>query len=157
MDSTILSYCLYFAKRYFRIIYFSYTLILMIFVLIFPSYAKLILILWFIILLILITLQLIILLYYRDPQLQYTNIVLATINPSFYRFSITSTDEFDNFALHKKPSKKLGLCVICLDNICINQMIYELDCKHFFHSKCCKKWFKIKPVCPTCKHVLSFK
>lgn len=128
----------------------------MILVLFYPVYAKKILILWFILILILITLQLIILLYYRDPHLQYANIVIAAINPRFYRFSISTTDNFDNIPLQKKLSKKSGLCAICLDNICIGQRVYELECKHFFHSKCCKKWFDIKPVCPICKHVLSF-
>ena len=39
-------------------------------------------------------------------------------------------------------------CSICLQNI-TNQACV-LDCDHYFHLNCIKKWVKHKPNCPTC-------
>ena len=54
-------------------------------------------------------------------------------------------------------------CGICLENIntkCINYSI-ELECKHWFHSKCVKLWStkcidnNTQPTCPFCRQIIS--
>ena len=59
--------------------------------------------------------------------------------------------------------KNICSCVICFENIntkCIDISI-ELECKHWFHSKCIKPWCKrclydnSVPTCPFCRQTIS--
>ncbi|KAL2499672.1 E3 ubiquitin-protein like [Abeliophyllum distichum] len=43
------------------------------------------------------------------------------------------------------------LCGICLDEYIGGQDIGELDCEHYFHYDCIKKWLMQKNTCPMCK------
>ena len=45
-----------------------------------------------------------------------------------------------------------SLCVICHEQFKPNNSIIKLDCKHTFHKKCLKSWFKSNITCPICRH-----
>lgn len=47
-------------------------------------------------------------------------------------------------------------CSICLENFLKNEKIIKLDCRHIFHKKCIKKWFKDKDQknCPLCRIII---
>lgn len=44
-----------------------------------------------------------------------------------------------------------NLCSICLDTIDLRKEYSTLKCKHKFHKKCIKLWFKQKQICPYCR------
>ena len=44
-----------------------------------------------------------------------------------------------------------NLCSICLDTIDSKKDSVTLKCKHKFHKKCIKLWFKQKQICPYCR------
>ncbi len=56
-------------------------------------------------------------------------------------------------------SKKIFDCGICFESLDIKHIDYctELDCNHFYHDKCIKKWCNTcinknnKPNCPLCR------
>lgn len=45
-----------------------------------------------------------------------------------------------------------NFCVICQDDIDINSIIREINCKHSFHINCIDNWFIENKKCPTCKY-----
>lgn len=45
-------------------------------------------------------------------------------------------------------SKKDDLCPICYQSMDVNVRI--MQCKHYFHENCLKKWFYIQDKCPMC-------
>jgi len=51
--------------------------------------------------------------------------------------------------VNKKNDKKYEECSICLEECKRNR--YRLRCKHTFHKKCIKEWFKTKKNCPNCR------
>ena len=42
-------------------------------------------------------------------------------------------------------------CSVCFEHYRKNDIIRELPCKHFFHYKCLKPWFKKSNHCPLCR------
>lgn len=46
-------------------------------------------------------------------------------------------------------------CVICLETFDMNNKVINLQCNHFFHASCIKKWLKIQFTCPTCRSEYS--
>jgi len=44
------------------------------------------------------------------------------------------------------------ICSICLQDIEYRKRYYQLECKHFFHTKCLSEWVKYKKECPGCRH-----
>eukprot|EP00298_Acanthocystis_sp_HF-20_P018718 c22016_g2_i5.p1 GENE.c22016_g2_i5~~c22016_g2_i5.p1 ORF type:complete len:284 (+),score=91.89 c22016_g2_i5:44-853(+) len=42
-------------------------------------------------------------------------------------------------------------CCICLDKLCKNQEVRQLNCVHHFHLDCIDQWLKINKSCPLCK------
>ena len=44
-----------------------------------------------------------------------------------------------------------NLCPICLDTIDSQKDCVTLKCKHRYHKKCIKLWFKQKQICPYCR------
>ena len=58
--------------------------------------------------------------------------------------------------LHKSFLKELneGLikeCVICLNQIKIDDTIVILPCKHYYHKECISQWFQKNKSCPICR------
>ena len=47
-------------------------------------------------------------------------------------------------------------CIICIENIKKHEIIF-LNCNHFFHNNCIKKWQKINNSCPCCRENISVK
>ena len=41
-------------------------------------------------------------------------------------------------------------CIICLENMIINDHINMLECGHIYHNKCISEWFTVKKECPIC-------
>ena len=58
---------------------------------------------------------------------------------------------------HLKMLKKMKIgksessCSVCYDQYCKNEIIRILPCKHFFHYRCLKPWFKKSNLCPVCR------
>ena len=47
------------------------------------------------------------------------------------------------------------VCTICLDDIKLDEMIFDIKCKHVFHEACLKKWLRIQKLCPNCKKTIT--
>ena len=47
-------------------------------------------------------------------------------------------------------------CIICTEEICSDDLIIKLKCKHYFHNKCIKEWFRSKYSCPICRSIDLF-
>jgi hypothetical protein len=45
-------------------------------------------------------------------------------------------------------------CVICQDNIDVDDIIRNIKCSHNFHIDCIDNWFTENKKCPTCKYEL---
>ncbi|PKA46595.1 Putative RING-H2 finger protein ATL53 [Apostasia shenzhenica] len=48
-------------------------------------------------------------------------------------------------------SSKQEMCPICQDTEGANEATGALNCGHFYHLKCIKRWLKIKNNCPLCR------
>ena len=46
-------------------------------------------------------------------------------------------------------------CLICLDNIKLNEYVYKLPCNHVFHDSCIEPWLKNNTTCPKCRYCLK--
>ena len=45
-------------------------------------------------------------------------------------------------------------CIICLDNMSINEKIIMIDCGHKYHKTCLLDWFQKKKICPVCDFIV---
>ncbi|KAI3886289.1 hypothetical protein MKX03_008009 [Papaver bracteatum] len=45
-------------------------------------------------------------------------------------------------------------CVVCSENLVINDKMQELPCKHLFHPLCLMPWLEKHNSCPVCRHEL---
>ena len=54
-----------------------------------------------------------------------------------------------NKKIKAKPKKQYDECSICLEPCRFGR--YKLQCKHIFHKKCIKEWFKTNKSCPNCR------
>lgn len=48
-------------------------------------------------------------------------------------------------------------CSICIDRILPELLVYDLECKHYFHPECLSKWITLRQVCPNCKREIPHK
>jgi len=46
-------------------------------------------------------------------------------------------------------------CSICLDSYMEDEMIIYLECGHYYHNECSKRWFKEGKTCPLCRASFS--
>lgn len=62
-------------------------------------------------------------------------------------------DKLMNMRYNKKNANiiKSDVCTICLDCFKSNNILYGLNCDHFFHKKCIVRWFRENVNCPTCR------
>ncbi|KAI0979076.1 hypothetical protein GJ496_011865 [Pomphorhynchus laevis] len=42
-------------------------------------------------------------------------------------------------------------CIICRDEMQVNQICKKLPCNHIFHRSCLRSWFQRQQTCPTCR------
>jgi hypothetical protein len=60
--------------------------------------------------------------------------------------------------LIKNSSVKLNdvpsFCVVCQDDIVINDIVRNIKCSHSFHINCIDNWFIENKKCPICKYEL---
>jgi hypothetical protein len=47
------------------------------------------------------------------------------------------------------------VCSICNSNLDEGENIYDLNCKHLFHSNCLKPWLLKKSTCPLCRYEIK--
>lgn len=47
-----------------------------------------------------------------------------------------------------KPGDEM--CVVCLDEMTVDQLVRRLPCGHTFHSSCIRLWLRRKNACPCC-------
>ncbi|KAL4495139.1 hypothetical protein ABPG72_007246 [Tetrahymena utriculariae] len=59
--------------------------------------------------------------------------------------------QFEAIQLEPKQSQPSQTCSICFLEIENKSSIYELECKHVFHSDCLDIWLKNKNSCPNCR------
>ena len=55
----------------------------------------------------------------------------------------------------KLNENETEFCVICQDNIDIDDIVRNIKCSHTFHIDCIDNWFTENKKCPTCKYELS--
>lgn len=66
-------------------------------------------------------------------------------------------DDDKDYVVEEPPRKKLksqSECSICLNNINENEDIYDIPCKHTFHTSCLYTWMEHKgenSTCPLCR------
>lgn len=51
----------------------------------------------------------------------------------------------------KKTKEINESCTICLEEFKTNNIMYGLNCNHYFHKRCITKWFKKNINCPNCR------
>ncbi|KAI3839307.1 hypothetical protein MKX03_016851 [Papaver bracteatum] len=57
----------------------------------------------------------------------------------------------------EKTLTRLGFgkeCVVCSENLVINDKMHELPCKHLFHPLCLMPWLEKHNSFPVCRHEL---
>jgi hypothetical protein len=42
-------------------------------------------------------------------------------------------------------------CIICLEEICVEDMVGDLSCNHVFCHECIQQWALLDPSCPCCR------
>ena len=42
-------------------------------------------------------------------------------------------------------------CGICLKDVIEKQVVKEMPCLHYFHTRCVEKWLETKMTCPNCR------
>ena len=55
----------------------------------------------------------------------------------------------------KLNENETEFCVICQDNIDVDDIIRNIKCSHNFHIDCIDNWFTENKKCPTCKYELT--
>lgn len=56
---------------------------------------------------------------------------------------------FENSTISTSQIKEF--CIVCQDNINVNDIIRTLGCFHRFHVNCVDEWFIEQSICPLCK------
>lgn len=46
-------------------------------------------------------------------------------------------------------------CSICMDDVCLDDEVAQLPCKHWFHEQCVKAWLAEHDTCPHCRKGIS--
>lgn len=68
------------------------------------------------------------------------------------------TDEPDEncceFICENDPDDEKMICVICMSDFLVDEVIRVLPCNHQFHGMCIAKWLKSNRTCPCCRHYL---
>ena len=64
--------------------------------------------------------------------------------------------KIDDSQLIKIKESNHDSCIICLDDFNIDDNMINLECSHFFHEECIKKWFLYNNKCPLCKKEYNF-
>jgi len=55
----------------------------------------------------------------------------------------------------KLNENETEFCVICQDDIDIDDIVRNIKCSHTFHIDCIDNWFTENKKCPTCKYELN--
>jgi hypothetical protein len=97
--------------------------------------------------------------------------VSVSISPIVTTYYTTHTTHTTQFDMNDLQDVKIGLinknlllsstveknkdedkvCVICQDNIDLNDIVRTIKCKHSFHINCIDQWFTENKKCPICK------
>ncbi|KAI5418074.1 hypothetical protein KIW84_042640 [Lathyrus oleraceus] len=56
-----------------------------------------------------------------------------------------------SYKIFEETSQIKELCCICQEEYMNGEECGKLECEHYFHMKCIKKWFTKKNMCPLCK------
>jgi hypothetical protein len=93
-----------------------------------------------------------------QPNLNIVNIVVNTLlginvvesmnlmTHKMHKINIQDNEDNDDVVLHGDT------CSVCLDEYTGNIMMLK-ECKHTFHEKCAKAWFRNQRTCPLCRTV----
>ena len=46
-------------------------------------------------------------------------------------------------------------CIICLENMVVNEAVEILNCGHIYHYKCIIEWLNINSSCPHCRKKIT--
>ena len=88
---------------------------------------------------------------------------IVNINPNLEYDYLTTLEDVKIGLMNKKllDKSKVAInfetkefCVICQDDIELNDIIRTVKCKHLFHINCIDKWFIENKKCPVCKYEL---
>ena len=63
--------------------------------------------------------------------------------------------KFNHRRIKRKEVKENAVCPICYEELRHFEKVCELPCKHLFHDKCIREWFKRESNCPMCRKVLG--
>lgn len=101
----------------------------------------------------------------RNIQSNYQRQVIPTdfnYNITNYNYNSFDYNNNKNIIENLKVNKikdiskfKEEKCIICLENFQINDSYILLQCIHFFHDDCIKKWILIKNRCPICNYEID--
>lgn len=81
------------------------------------------------------------------PYLNAKNVVISNNNNKCSNYNKYS--KYSKIAKQSKVQKQYDECSICLEPC--KKGRYRLRCKHVFHKKCIKEWFKTNKSCPNCR------
>lgn len=67
---------------------------------------------------------------------------------------LESDENCCDFICENDPDDEKMICVICMCDFEIEQVIRVLPCTHQYHASCVSKWLKSNRTCPCCRHYL---
>jgi hypothetical protein len=86
-----------------------------------------------------------------------TEMTMLTLTMMGIINNIITTPQKNNEVFYKKETIKNDLissCPICLDDIACDEVIYEMDCKHKFHTHCILLNSATSNLCPVCRSAI---
>lgn len=91
----------------------------------------------------------------------YTRLIERIIDASFNQESArTPVDEnvvnsLEEITVEQSSSMCNDKCAICLDNFIAGEKVILLDCGHYNHTACIKRWLTTRNTCPQCRSVIN--
>ena len=83
-----------------------------------------------------------------DGNYNFEDVKVTLSKEEFEKLKVVKTDDVEN-ALTKQ-------CHICIEDYQSNEDLIYLDCKHYFHRDCIKKWLlESSSKCPICRKQVS--
>uniref|UniRef100_A0A0K0FL20 RING-type E3 ubiquitin transferase n=1 Tax=Strongyloides venezuelensis TaxID=75913 RepID=A0A0K0FL20_STRVS len=67
------------------------------------------------------------------------------------RRAIHAMNNLFHFATEEELSQMDAVCIICRDEMVIEDRPKKLPCGHIFHTTCLRTWFQFQRTCPTCR------
>ena len=90
----------------------------------------------------------------QQESLRIASIIVSILN---YEQENQKRDNVEIVNISNKTITSDEMCSICLVDIKIGTVVYNLTCNHHYHKKCLQEWIKYKNECALCKKTIPIK